>query len=122
MQPVSSPERSRLPDEVQQVADDLNHALAADGWRVEARPAEQTNRFDVALSHPLVPGEHTFQYERATIVDKHGLLRGLRAAAAWPHGDGAPGAMRSVGYLLFEEVVARRVVGQFALAHVPAQQ
>jgi hypothetical protein len=126
MRAVSSPEQSRLPDEVQQLADDLNRALVADGWRVEVRPAARTNHFDVALSHPLVPGEHVFQYEGATIVEKarnwvqnwseiqlvqdapvrpekHGLLRGLRAAASWPHGDGAPDAVRSVGYLLFEE-------------------
>ena len=35
--------------------------------------------------------------------DRRDLVRGLREASEWPNGDGAPQAVRSIGYLLYEQ-------------------
>jgi hypothetical protein len=104
--------------------EELTRALGRDGWTVEVTTGP-TFRYVVDFTHPLVPGNHGCRFNSREDVlahvrqwreiqlvhdapvrpERHRLLRGLWAAAAWPHGNGAPGAIRSVGYLLFEEGV-----------------
>jgi len=107
-----------------ELRDELTGALGRDGWTVEVTSGPKY-RYVVDFTHPLVPGSHGCHFDRREDVlahvrrwreiqlvhdapvrpDRQRLVCGLRAAAAWPHGDGAPDAIRSVGYLLFEEGV-----------------